>query len=116
MSKKFARQLGVLLGSSGSSSRSHTRRSYTKRAPRQSAAQKSEERAFLLRQEIERRKAQSAEGCITEKKCEHCLTMIPLDAKFCPNPNCRMSKPLSEWFWLILFFVMLFVIIKCSIP
>lgn len=52
MSKKFIYQLGVLLGASGSSSRSHTIR-----APGRSSVQKREEGALLLRQEIESRKA-----------------------------------------------------------
>lgn len=52
MSRKFIYQLGVLLGSSGKSSRSHTGR-----APRQSEAQKRSKGALFRLEEIERRKA-----------------------------------------------------------
>lgn len=63
MSRKFVYQLGVLLGASGKSSRSHTMR-----APRRSAAQKRAEWDLLMRQEIERRKAQSADDAYKELK------------------------------------------------
>lgn len=116
MSKKFVKQLGVLLGTSSSSSKSRTRKSYTRKSARRTPAQKREEGALLFHQEIERRKEQGIDGQNTEKRCEYCLTLIPVDAKFCPNPNCRMSKPLSRWFLLIIFFVGLFVTIKCSVP
>jgi hypothetical protein len=66
MSKKFVHMLGIALGASGKSSRSHTRKSYTSRAPRQTAAQKREVGALLLRQEIERREAQSADDAYKE--------------------------------------------------
>ena len=114
MSKKFARQLGVLLGSSGSSSKSNTRKSYTRGVPRLSAVQKRAEGALFLHQEIEKRKEQNLGERIVEKKCKHCSTMIPSDAKFCPH--CRMSQSMPTWAWLIILFVTLLVIIKCSIP
>jgi len=59
MSRKFVYQLGVALGASGKSSRSHTGR-----APRQSAAQKQAVGAILLRQDIERRKAQQLKNAM----------------------------------------------------
>jgi len=49
---------------------------------------------------------------MAEKKCPHCATMIPAEAKICPN--CRKKQGTSWIVWIIVGLIVLYAIGKIS--